>query len=103
MYRICLFLFLVFSLSLQIAAQCGVYFKESNRQVLSNPIVNGYFEDIDNDGLEDLFGYSRITMGFPKFQVHYYKRTSQNSFDTSAKSTLIEDVGFTFGVFGDVN
>ena len=103
MLKIFSFLLMVFGFSYQITAQCGVYFKESNRQVLSNPIVNGYFEDIDNDGLEDLFGYSRVTMGFSDFQIHYYKRLSQNSFETTAKSTLIEDVGFAFGVFGDVN
>jgi len=89
--------------ALQISAQCGVYFKESNRQIFSNPFSNGYFDDFDGDGLEDLFGYSRASYNPPNFQVHFYKRLSENSFDTTAKSTLITNVPFNFGVFGDVN
>jgi hypothetical protein len=44
--------------SLQVSAQCGVYFKDTNRQALSDPIAYGYFEDFDGDGKEDLLGYT---------------------------------------------
>jgi len=90
----------------QIAAQCGVYFKESNRQVFSNSFSNAAFEDFDGDGLEDLFGYSATRWangGSSDFQIHYYKRLAANSFDTTAKVSSISNVRGTYGGFGDVN
>lgn len=106
MFKVFSLLLIVFGVSFQISAQCGVYFKESSRQVFSNSFANAYFEDFDNDGLEDLFGYSltQYTSGGPSnFQIHYYKRLASNSFDTTAKSTSITNVGGVFEVFGDVN
>ena len=106
MFKIFSFLLIVLVVSLQISAQCGVYFQESHRQVFSNSFVNGYFDDFDGDGLDDLFGYSvsELVTGTPRsFQIRYYRRLSQSSFDTNAKSTLITNVGAYFGVTGDVN
>lgn len=106
MLKVLSFLLIFFCVSIQVSAQCGVYFKETNRQVFSNSFTNGYFEDFDNDGLQDLFGYSiNEILGSSRMnvQVHYYKRLGQNSFDTTAKSTLITNVGTYFGVVGDVN
>lgn len=106
MFKIFSLLLIVFGASFQVSAQCGVYFKESNRQVFSNSFANGYFDDFDNDGLKDLLGYSltQTTSGGPlSIQLQYYKRLSENSFDTTARSSLIPTTSAWFGVFGDVN
>ncbi|HZH35115.1 MAG TPA: VCBS repeat-containing protein [Pyrinomonadaceae bacterium] len=106
MLKVLSLLLIVFGVSQQISAQCGVHFKETSRQVFSNSFANGYFEDFDNDGLNDLFGYSitEVSSSTPRsIQIHYYKRLAENSFDTTAKSTLIPNIGYYFGVAGDVN
>jgi hypothetical protein len=112
MFKFFSFLLIVLAVSLQVSAQCGVYFKESNRQVFSNPFANSYFEDFDNDGQEDLLGYTltEFTYNGPRsYQFAYYKRLAANSFDTTAKSTAITNVNGIFGglntpfVVGDVN
>ncbi len=106
-------LLIIFCASFQICAQCGVYFKESSRQVFSNSFANAYFEDFDGDGLEDLFGYSVTRDQYlvsSDFQIHYYKRLSSDSFDVSAKSSSITNVNLSISnghgvltVIGDVN
>lgn len=100
-------LFSIFAaVSLQISAQCGVYFKESSRQIFSNSFANAAFEDFDGDGLEDLFGYSPTryaNTGSTDFQIHYYKRLAANSFDTTAKVSAITNVRLFIGGFGDVD
>lgn len=102
MYRICSVLFIVFAVSFSISAQCnGIYFKESGRQVFSNGFAYSYFEDFDNDGINDIFGFSPT--GPSSYQIYYYKRLSPNSFDTTSKNTSINNVNGVFGIFGDVN
>jgi hypothetical protein len=112
MFRIFSFLLIVFVVSLQISAQCGVYFKETNRQVFSNPFAGAYFEDFDGDGQEDLLGFSlsEFTYNGPRgFQFQFYKRLAANSFDTTAKSSAITNINSTFAGYstpfavGDVN
>jgi hypothetical protein len=106
MFKIFTFFLIVFGISFQISAQCGVYFKESNRQVFSNSFANAAFEDFDGDGLEDLFGYSAtryINGGSSDFQIYYYKRLAANSFDTTAKVSSITNIRGTYGGFGDVD
>lgn len=105
MFKFFTILLIVFFTSLQITAQCGVYFKETSRQVISDPFTNAYFEDFDNDGLDDLLGYSQTSVDNASFQFHYYKRLTSDSFDTSAKSFSITNVD-TYGAFplvGDFN
>ncbi len=102
MYRICLVILVVLAVSFSAAAQCGgVYFKETNRQMLSNGFAYNYFEDFDGDGLKDLFGFSPTAEG--NYQVYFYKRLSANSFDTTAKTSSVTGVAGVFGTFGDVN
>lgn len=102
MCRICLVLFIVFAVSFSISAQCnGIYFKESGRQVFSSPFAYSYFEDFDNDGLNDIFGFSPTSTN--SYQIYYYKRLTSNSFDTTSKNTTIANINSDFGVFGDVN
>ena len=107
MFKIFSFLLIVFGVSFQITAQCGGYFKESSRQVLSNAVSDGFFEDFDNDGLDDLLGFSPtgVQNGLPTgFQFNYYKRLTASSFDTTAKSSSIGDISAGYPVvFGDVN
>lgn len=106
MFKIFSLLVIVFGASFQISAQCGAYFKETNRQVFSNSFANGYFDDFDNDGLEDLLGYSltqTTSGGQTSVQIQYYKRLGENSFDTVAKSSLIPGAVVWIGAFGDVN
>ncbi len=105
MSKFFLYLLIVFGGSIQIWAQCGVYFKETSRQVLSNAVADGYFEDFDNDGLIDLLGYSmtQYVNGGPRsYQLHYYRRAGENSFDATAKSSLITNVS-SFPTVGDFN
>src|SRR5689334_11068395 len=107
MFKFYTFLLIILGVSLQIPAQCGRYFKESSRQVLSNPVSDGFFEDFDNDGLDDLLGFSptAVQNGLPTgFQFNYYKRLTAGSFDTTAKSSSIGDISAGYPVvFGDVN
>ena len=106
MFKFFTIFLIITAVTIQISAQCGVYFKESNRQVFSNSFANAAFEDFDGDGLEDLFGYSLTSFvngGASNFQIHYYKRLTANSFDTTAKVSSLTNVRSTFGGFGDVN
>ena len=108
MFKIISSFLIVFTISLQISAQCGGYFKESSRQVLSNPIAFGHFEDFDNDGKEDLLGHSPTlyvwSEGRKNYQFHFYKRVSANSFETTAQSTAIDNIPFLNAfIYGDVN
>jgi len=97
MFKLYSALFLVLSVSFQISAQCnGIYFKESKRQIFSNPFAYWYSEDFDNDGLKDVLGFTPGSN-----QYHYYKRTTADSFDTTSKITAITNIGYS--VFGDVN
>ncbi len=102
MYRACLLFTLLFASVFSIVAQCnGVYFKETSRQVFSNPFEYSYSEDFDNDGLNDIFGFSLTGDG--SYQIYYYKRLSSNSFDATSKNSTISNVNGVFGIFGDVN
>ena len=101
MLRIYSLLFLIFFVSLQTSAQCGTYFKETNRQVFSNSFAYSYIKDFDNDGLNDLFGYSLTAPG--NYQIYFYKRLTANSFDTTAKTSAITNVGTSLNIIGDVN
>ena len=101
-------LLVVLTIALQIAGQCGGYFKEENRQVLSNGIVFSHFDDFDNDGKEDLLGVRPTAYEFSfanmDYELHYYKRLSANSFDTTAKTKAITGSSMRNGfLYGDVN
>lgn len=90
------------TLTVQISAQCtGVYFKENTRQAFSKAFMASIVKDFDNDGLRDVFGYSKTND--TTFEVNYYKRLSANSFDTTANTSTITNVIGNFGVVGDVN
>lgn len=102
MFKVYLVLFIIFAFSLQVSAQCSdAYFKESSRQVFSNPFAYSHFEDFDSDGLEDVLGFSSLGQG--SFQIYFYNRLSSNAFDTVSKNTFITKVKGVFGIFGDVN
>ncbi len=108
MFKVFSALSVVLIVSVQIWGQCGGYFKDSSRQVLSNAIAFGHFEDFDNDGKEDLLGFSPTqyiwSTNQKDYQFHFYKRLNDNSFDTTAQSTAIANVSFFNGfVYGDVN
>jgi hypothetical protein len=101
MSKIYFALFILFAVSIPAAAQCsGVYFKDLNRQLLSNGFAYSYVEDFDNDGLNDIFGF-KLTEG-GNLQIYYYKRLSATSFDTTSRNTVITNARGVF-VFGDVN
>ena len=101
MLRNCLMFFAALMTTVQVSAQCGVYFKDSNRQILSNSFAYWQFEDFDNDGLKDIFAYSPTSSS--GYQIYFYKRLSANSFDTTAKITTLTDAISELSVFGDVN
>ena len=101
MCRILFSLLIVFAVSLSVSAQCnGVYFKETKRQVFSNPFMFSQIEDFDGDGLNDILGYSLTAAG--NYQFYYYKRLNANTFDTNARNSSITN-SLNEPVFGDVN
>jgi hypothetical protein len=91
-----LFIFVTFA---YVSAQCnGVFFKPSNRQMLSKPITSWKFEDIDNDGLKDLIGYTFDNGN----KIYLYKRLTPNSFDPIPAESTITNAN-SLEIFGDVN
>jgi FG-GAP-like repeat len=91
-----LFVFVNFA---SVSAQCGgVFFKSSDRQILTKPINSYKFEDIDNDGLKDLVGYRYDVSS----KIYFYKRLTANSFNPIPTESTVTNAN-SLEIFGDVN